>query len=89
MGHEVTRLVAAEDGDREVRIVLDAPDEPPELVERVWVQQIDGAVVEGHPPVGRGDFADMELLRSTHDTTACLSHGRAGVLPGLDEAAQR
>src|SRR6185312_14959293 len=30
------------------------------------VQQVDRAVAEGNPPVGRGDLIDVELFGSTH-----------------------
>jgi len=69
MGYEIARLIAAEHDDREVGIGLHAPNEGAELVERVGIEQIDWAVIEGHPPVGRRDLADMELFRSHHEST--------------------
>jgi hypothetical protein len=51
VSHEVAGLVAAEDDDREVTIALHARDERAELLHGVRVQQIDLAVVEGHPPI--------------------------------------
>jgi hypothetical protein len=67
VGHEVTRLVTAEDDHSEVGVVLDASDEDAELVDGVRVQQVDRAVIEGHSPIGRRDFIDVELLCRAHD----------------------
>ena len=61
VGHEVARLVAAEHDYGQVRVALDLRDERGELVDGVRVQQVDRAVVEGNPPVGRGDLIDVEL----------------------------
>jgi hypothetical protein len=47
VGHEVARLVAAEDDHGEVRIVLDPPDERTESVDGIRVEQVDRPVVEG------------------------------------------
>jgi len=69
VGHEVTRLVTAEDDHSEVGVVLDAPDEDAELVDGVRVQQVDPAVIERHPPIGRGDLIDVELPCRAHDVT--------------------
>ena len=67
MGHEVARLVEAEDDHGEIRIVIDPPDESTELVDGIRVQQVDRPVVEGHPPVGRRDLIDVDLFGGIHD----------------------
>jgi len=58
---KVARLVAAEHDYGQVRVALDPRDERAELVDGVRVQQVDRAVVEGNPPVGRRDLIDVEL----------------------------
>jgi hypothetical protein len=67
--HEVARLVAGENDDREVLIVLDAPDERGKLVKGVRVQQIHRAVIEDHSPVGSGDLTDPKLFCRIHEPT--------------------
>ena len=54
--------------------------------EGVRIQQVDRAVIEGHPLVGRADLADMKLFCSTHDGT--LLTFQASVQPRLDEPAE-
>ena len=63
VGHEIARLGTAEDDDRQVDGILDSRNERAELVDGVRIDQVDRAIIEGHPPVSRGNLIHVELLR--------------------------
>ncbi|GAA4303583.1 hypothetical protein GCM10023178_10410 [Actinomadura luteofluorescens] len=68
MRDEVTRLVTAEDHDREFRLILDTPDELAKLLDGVRIHQVHRTIVESHPPVGSGHLTYVELFCGTHET---------------------
>jgi hypothetical protein len=64
VGHEEVGVVAAEDHGGQLGSRLNPVDEGGELVDRVGVEKAQWPVGEGHPPVGRRDFFNPELLGS-------------------------